>query len=300
MHLEEPDNIFTREKYDLWYRLNNVRKSLAEYQLRYREGAVLGDSVRVRNMAIKEISHMDENIRRFGLDKEIVNWYYSIAIVKMPIFSFDLQKRYKQGDAFTKDFEMFIRGYDLALDFDSKECSADTAYKDMKRVHDWMVENNIIHTVRCSGSGFHILVYSRYLWNSPFHFKAGLSHKLCRTIARYIKDDFGLESLDTGVYGIRQIWKCPYSMDFKTGNICRPLNEKEIRHFNWKLVNPVYCARNKSEIFFNRKVFDGTVNALHKYIYNIFDSTCKNVRGIWKMHEDDEEVYPNKLNRLVV
>lgn len=294
----EPKNIFSMDAYTKWYNLSIVKKSLA-YQMKYREAAFLGHRLNVRNIKVREVQHLQSNMDRFRLQNETVNWYYSLAILKsMPIFSFEMEERKLQSRMFDSNFHTFMSGYDFALDFDSKHVSADVAYNDMVKVHNWMVENYICHLVRCSGSGFHIIVYSNYLWQKPLHFKPNLCYHMCGTLAKTMKEDFNLESLDASVYDHRRIWKAPYSMDIKTGNICRPLSIEEIRNFNWNIVHPVYCFRNRDEVFFNRRIFKGTNTALHKYIFKVFSNRCENVMQIWRLIEEYGKDTYKHLGRL--
>ncbi len=45
-------------------------------------------------------------------------------------------------------------------------------------------------------------------------------------------------TLDTSVTDIRRIWKMPYSIDIKTGNVALPLNDKQFNNFNFDMVKP--------------------------------------------------------------
>ena len=281
----EPEipNKFRMEKYQLWYKIKEVKNALV-YQLMYREGAVLGERKRVRNMKIREVSHLQENIKKFRILEEPVNWYYSVAVLKtMPIFSFNPVQRKIESKQFIQTFNLFMDGFDLPLDFDSKHVEFETTLSDMRKVHKWMQVNNIPHVVRASGAGFHILVYSNYLWQKPFHFRPSLSPLLCWVVVCALKRELKLKSLDTSVVDFRRIWKVPYSMDIKTGNICRPLNDYEIDHFNFEMLSMEYCINHRG--VFKRSMFVGNSRGLNKFIFSLFADKCKTSMKIWKYLE---------------
>ena len=272
---------FDMELYRKWYSNKRVLKSLV-YQMKYREGAILSDRLNVRMMKIRELPHLLKNMETFNTMEKPVNWYYSLAVLRaMPVPSFDLVKRKAQSEYFNANFHHFVDGYDIGFDFDGKIHGADVALADMRRLHKWMQMKNIQHSVRTSSyTGFHINIFSRYMWQPPFRFRKSLVPYLCLFIGKALKHELTLTSLDTSIFDLRRIWNVPYSMDIKSGGICRVLNQYEIENFEQKFISPNYCLMVPNTFY--RKSFDGTKTGMHRWLIEQFEGVCKNSMEIWR------------------
>ena len=56
-------------------------------------------------------------------------------------------------------------------------------------------------------------------------------------IRSQLKDKLGLITPDMSIYKWQSLIKVPYSVDFKTGNICTPINPDMFDDFNKKDTN---------------------------------------------------------------
>lgn len=235
------------------------------------------DKLAFRCIKMHHISYMEVMFNNFHfLDREM-NIYFSLATLKdLPLMSFWMETRILQQQEFNKDFHKYFLSYDLAFDFEGKteykKCWQET--NDLKTKFDAF---KIPYTLNCSGSGFHIRIPNFFdLSEIKDINKKKRLMKMNITkinkIGKNIKDLLDYDTLDISVFDIRRIWKCPYSIDFKSGNVALPLNDMEFKSCEENLD---YCklenvmARQEKDInhLFNRGIFlrEGNITNFRKF-----------------------------------
>lgn len=259
-----------RDLYDLWYS-NSVVINNMVYYMRYREGGAIGPRIQVRNMRIRNPYHFEENKKRFGFDEYLVNYYYSLAVMKkeMPLFNFDLEKRRVESQVFDELFAQYMDGYDFAIDIDSKELGMDQATQDMQTIHRYFLKKEVPHQVRFSGSGFHIVVYSNCLFSRGLKFDPLIAPTMCQYLSLWLKEKLGCPTIDNSIYDQRRIFKLPYSLDIKTGNVCLPMREEEINLFD---INEFHSDSIMESVqnLYNRGIFKGDIHATREWVMGVF------------------------------
>lgn len=208
-----------------------------------RETAFFGEScgkpLRIRCIKAHNINFLRENMRRFDFlkDNTSLNIYYSLAhYYNMPMFSFNMEERRKQMEQFRIDFSKYQTGFDFGIDFDAENVSKETLIDDMITIKKEFDKNMIPYTLKCSGSGFHINIESKYFDSIPFKDRLSFFSYWNNTMA----DTFICDSIcgSTKTMIPRHLWKAPYSYDVKSGNIALPLTDEQANNFNWDIVTP--------------------------------------------------------------
>ncbi len=237
-------------------------------QLKGKECALLGPQLAVRCMKAHNMGFLKSNLNAYSFFNKPFNIYYSMALLEnMPLFSYDYQVRKKQQEKFALDFEKYVVGYDLGLDFDEyckydykhyckklkitvsvdecKKCKKyetnfPIVYGECKRLKDEFDKYHIPYRLKFTGSGFHIEVSNEVLPSLDVSDKVNFCKRFCTQVASL----FNLTVLDTSVYLDRQLWKVAYSLDNKTGNVALPLSDKQFEKFHFDMVNPKYALLN--------------------------------------------------------
>lgn len=215
--------------------------------MRFRENAFINVTntfkYNARCVVVKETTHILKNMMRFYFHERDYNIYSSVARFdfaklsrdkEFPPFSFNLMKRKQQMTEFNIKHEGYRMAYDFVLDFDVKESHNET-YKQVSIIKNQFDVFKVPYILRFSGSGFHVIVPSKYL---PVSYdKLNIISKLKNT-AIQLKTIYNLSCLDTGIYDGRRVIKTAYSIDNKTGLVCLPLTDFEFEHFTPKFCRP--------------------------------------------------------------
>lgn len=218
-----------------------------------------------RCIKMHHITFMDASFQNFHFFDREMNIYFSLSTLKdMPIMSNWMQTRKEQQQIFNKEFYKYFLKYDMAFDFEGKK-DYEQCWKDTNNLKTKFDTFKIPYTLNCSGSGFHIRIpefFDLSLCNDEKKKKRLMVTNMDRInlIGKNIKDLLNYETLDTSIFDIRRIWKCPYSIDFKTGNVALPLNDMEFQMVENDLD---YCklesvmARQDADInhLYNRGIF---------------------------------------------
>ena len=235
-----------------------------------REVSFLGENLKVRGIKAHMVKFLDLNFKNFKFFDRELNIYYSLAKLKdMPMFTYNMQVRKKQMQNFNIEFDNYVVGYDFAMDFDAhEEGGFYQAFQDVKKIVKLFDKWEIPYSVRFSGSGFHLVIEDQFLPKMKDFMMA------FQGFAQYLKVIFDLKSLDESIYDIRRIWKCPYSIDFKTGNVCLPLSKEQFEHFTLGMVKPQSVLRYN---LFNR----GNLNreGSLENVIKLFDEYFADVEG---------------------
>jgi len=234
-----------------------------------RETIFLGQKLVVRGIKAHSIKFLDENMKTFEFDKKNLNIYYSLArLYKMPLFSFNRNKRKEDQKYFNKNFDKFIFGFDYGLDFDNHDKTDESfkeCYENTKKVKDLFDEYKVPYEIKSSGSGFHININDWVISKSLIGTKIKNKLEFYTKIIKALKIILNLKSLDESVMDIRRIWKAPYSIDVKTGNIALPLTDIQFEMFDFKMLKPESVMKLK---LFKRGNLerDGTVEGFNKFL----------------------------------
>ena len=194
----------------------------------------------VRCIKSHKLCYLNSNLRNFHFWDRTYNIYASLSrLNNMPMFSYNPKERKRQMIEFNHTFKKYFVGYDLAHDFDSKQHTFNQAYNDCKKVKELYDNYKIPYYLTFSGSGFHIVVPSQYLVDLPV-WDGEIKHivQFCEMVNTELSELFYLPTLDLGLMDVRRIWKVPYTYDWKSGNICLPLDDWQFNNFRFSMVKP--------------------------------------------------------------
>jgi hypothetical protein len=211
------------------------------------------ERITIRCIKAHSVKFLVENMKAFNFLKYDLNIYYSLAhLYNMPMFSFFLKERKEQQAVFNDNFLKYMMGFDFAIDFDNhlydeatkmnKILPTAQVLEDVKTVVEVFDDYKIPYSVRCSGSGFHINIESKHF--EPLKINNEL--QLFASINKKLSDIFILQSIcgSTKAYDKRMIWKCPYSHDYKSGNVALPLSPEQVENFDFQMVKPETVIKN--------------------------------------------------------
>lgn len=261
-----------RGLYKKYYSDKSVLYELVKL-MKGRESSVLGVGFPpVRCMKIHSINFLESNFKAFNFWSRVYNIYTSIAKLEdMPTFSYAPPIRKKQQIMFNREFDNYVVGYDAPFDFDCDKDKIGTddfddmaTMWDMKEVMAILDEYQVPYYVKCSGRGFHLEIPSEVM---KLYCKD--INQIPQTVgfmAKTLKGLLDLKTLDDSIYDSRRIWKTPYSLDVKSGNVALPLNKTQIDNFSWDMVKVDTVLRDgvrgRGLILFN----DGTTEEMKKSI----------------------------------
>jgi len=214
-----------------------------------REGINGISRVTFRCIKAHKIEFLQKNMKAFnffnGYNKQ--NIYYSLArLNNMPVFSFNMDERKLQQKEFMQNFEKYMTGFDYGLDFDAHRVDASTnivehiliqnLLSDLKIVRDELSFYKVPFYVKSSGSGFHINIDSEYFDAIRLKNRIEAFGKISKNLRSVLNLTSVCDSSNT--YNKRDIWKCPYSYDYKSGNIALPLSDEQIDNFDYSMLEP--------------------------------------------------------------
>jgi len=261
------------ESYRQWIAHERVRKAILRSLLE-REGCALGTynvdtgNIRVRNVNVNTLAHLDANLNAYRLNDRPVNFYHSVALFQdMPVFSFNPETRKRQSRNFDEVYKMFMKGYDLVVDFDAKTETFRKALKEMRIVHQAFQDLKIPHMVTCSGTGFHLRVQSSDVWTNKHPFHPDKAPEMCRKIVEDMCYRWDLDTPDMLIYDHRRVLKSPFSMDVKTGRIAIPLSQYDIDKFSYNICSPHYVIDTPR--IWNNNGFGGERGSFDKWMSSL-------------------------------
>jgi len=231
---------------------NSAFLEMISKSLKWREGVFLEPKGTkcIRGLKIENSYHLRRNLEGFNFFKNLYNIYNSLAIMeKQPLLSLNPGVRRGQYKKFNEDFECNVKYYDFAIDIDVKNfADLKCALYDVKKIYNLFRSYKVKFQVRCSGSGFHIVV--PWYETDSINLKIQERVKLFGDLAEYLRLFLNLEYIDMSIYDIRRIWKTPFSLDRNTNNLCLPLFENEIFEFDYSIVDPeLYLNMNLKELY---------------------------------------------------
>ena len=217
------------ERREMWYNRIDVIFEIIK-SLQAREAALLGKANPVRCIKAHNIEYLKSNLRAFHFFERPYNLYISLAKLRnMPCFCYKPDERKRQQQVFNDEFNRYLYGYDWGNDFDNKG-NFNKLKKQVLVFADLLREYKVTHCIKSSGNGFHITVPWEVI--APFYDLPRDSEDLIHDLedmGMRINDIYNLPWMDTGVYQLRRVWKCPYSFDIKSGNIALPISYEELK-----------------------------------------------------------------------
>lgn len=197
------------------------------------------------------LDYLRSNFNRFDFFKDAVNLniYYSLAhLENMPMFSFKLEERKGQQEAFIGNFNKYMVGMDFGLDFDVHKQDEKTkmmlhypiekVLEELRYLKSELDYSKVPYQIKSSGYGFHINIEDKYFKDlkikNIFEFYGRLSTKL----ANMMNFETLCGSVKGNSYDKRKFWKCPYSYDYKSNLIALPLTDKQVENFSYDMLKP--------------------------------------------------------------
>ena len=115
-----------------------------------------------RNMRIHNISHWNEVTKWIGMYKRPYNIYYSLAKYKQGIPYQILNHQKRDNTEWNNTCWKQIETFDFLIDFDAdNDTHAESLKQDVLKVSNLL--NDVPHSIRFSGCGFHIIVPGQYM-----------------------------------------------------------------------------------------------------------------------------------------
>jgi len=208
------------------------------YCLKDREGIFLqvDGSRAFRGLKISTNYHLKKNLQGFNFFKHNYNIYYSLAkLNNIPLLTLHPLKRKEQYKQYNADFKEKITHINYTIDIDIKDKKDfKTGLEDINKLYDFFKYSKIEFQIRCSGSGFHLVVKEISVKPSILDNLMNMFYELTNKLIMFLD----LKNVDLSIYDYRRIWKCPFTYDFKSGNLCLPLKTNEIKNFDYNFVNP--------------------------------------------------------------
>lgn len=222
-----------------WYSRQDVQYEIIKSHV-HRETAFLykstktGRSTAIRFLKCDCIAFLTRQWRFYRFLDRQMNLYHSLATFQnFPIIRYDGDYK-KQLREINEGYEGMITAFDLGLDIDKINEPFD-CYPQAKKLKSLLDRFNVPYSLKISGSGFHFLISHQQI---PAKIRQAskswddYTSTFLRGLMDELKERFDLPSLDTSVADTRRIWKTPYSVDVKTGNIAFPLSDAEFSEFH--------------------------------------------------------------------
>lgn len=211
--------------------------------MRGKEVCFLSEQYKFRNIKAHNIAYLFSNMRAFSFDEREYNVYVScMDYFNMPIFSFDPNLRREQSLDFIKKFKECSSGYDFFIDLEGDANDYKVSWNEAKKIKALFDSYKVPYYVKNSGKGFHFVIPS-------IHFDSYLPNHLERKeiflkFSTTLKNLLNLKLIDLTVYDLRRVYKCPYSLDYKTNRVCVPLTDDQFENFSFELTSPTLVISN--------------------------------------------------------
>ena len=241
----------------IWYSKTFIQfelcKSLLHRELSFLTFKGENKKTTVRYLIAFNIDYLKKHFLAYGFNEKLLNMYQSVALLKnIPIFSYSRNRtKDKKYIEFNENYENFVIGFYLFLDFDGKEnfdkCLQEV--KEMKKIFD---KNKIpYYILNSSFTGFHFHIPYEYMPNFDKN-----TIPILNEIISNIKGIYEFETLDDSVCDLKRLCKVSYAYSCD-GSICLPLNDFQIENFNKENV--------EMKNVFNQIIIKNRSNLLRKY-----------------------------------
>jgi hypothetical protein len=104
-------------------------------------------------------------------------------------------------------------------------------YENTMKFHKWLVRQNILHRINCSGNGFHVIVYIKPL--------VGNNKKIALYNAmKYLNEKLKLNAEEKTFGDISRLRRIENTFNFKANRFCIPLNNETI-NLSWEEIKKI-------------------------------------------------------------
>lgn len=210
--------------------------------------ALSKEGANIRALRVKCIFDFERALTVMNWEKNKQNLYVGCAKLKeIPNFTFNPKDRSKEtSEWYRKQFNDFIRSYDLFFDFDkSPEDSWEYLIKEVKSLKEYLDEYKVPYYLLFSGNkGFQIVIDGQYLQIEKIELGNVYPHK---DIVEKVKKMLNFKFLDLANNGVNsRLRKVPYSLvsngieNEQEMNMALPLNDIQFENFrieNMKVKN---------------------------------------------------------------
>ena len=246
---EERERILKMKEfyYDKTFVLFEIVKSLKNRELCFLTKPDDPHKKTIRYLIAFSIDYLKKHFKWINFDNSLANMYQSVAKLKdIPVFSYNLSKRLGEEEykRFNKEYETYVSGYDLFLDFDGKE-DFEKCFKEATELKKIFDEMNIPYwLINSSSNGFHFHIPAEYMPN----LKLKETLELINQLIYNLKGIYGFTTLDDAVIDMKRVCKVPYSV-VNDGTICLPLSDEQFEMFrkeNVEILNVLKIVRIKN------------------------------------------------------
>jgi hypothetical protein len=260
----------TQDPYVEYYNNQEVLFEMVKL-MRGKEVCFLSEDLTFRNIKAHNIIFLKSNFHAFDFYKWRYNIYISCADYNnAPAFSYNPVERKKAYADFTLNINNYLAGYDYFIDLEKGEAS----YREAGLIKQFFDYCQVPYKVRCSGSGFHFIIPSIYF--TDYFTKKGIARdkrkETFKEMSSQLKKILHLTLIDMSVYDLRRVYKVPYSLDHKTGNVILPLTSKEFDNFTPDYIKPATVLargiRDRGDIIINEEKGDKNIEEMIRGLFN--------------------------------
>jgi hypothetical protein len=243
---EEFDRLLNLQK--KWYCNNyiliEIIKNLKDRELSFiLHKSIYGKSIALRFFKTPNSIILKRHLERVGLNERIFNCYMSVSLLKeFGYFSYNFTKRKltPEYEHFLNNYQDYMIGYNLFIDFDGKE-NFEECYEQAKLFKLKLEENKIPYWLMNSSSkGFHFHTPYEYI-DSKYPIK-DLPNIFFEVISE-LNGIYGLEDIDKKINDYARLCKLPYSFNVD-GCICMPLTDEMFNNFKKEIVEVDFVLKN--------------------------------------------------------
>jgi hypothetical protein len=202
-----------------------------------------------RLMLAHSESFYDSNMERFRFFDSRYALFHSLMFFdRLPIAKFVLADRMIQHKEWfgernrqytNGDCKKHYLAYELTLDLDGNADDMSGVIKDTLKLSSLLDEWNTPYAIKFSGSkGFHVTIPVRYFLTADIGWTPEAAVEMCAVFAGNLKENFGISSIDEGIYDEMRLMRVPYSLDTNKmrHNIVMPMSVDEVKRFSFDMV----------------------------------------------------------------
>jgi hypothetical protein len=216
-----------------------IAKALKGHELSFISTKGEEKKVAVRYMFARSIDYLNKHLAWINFDKRLLNMYMSVATLKdMPIFSYNMEKRLEDEKYkdFNKNYEKFVVGQDIFLDFDCKE-DFSKGLAEVKEMVKILEEFKVpFWIMNSSFKGFHIHIPYQYL-------PENIDLRIIGEVLYNLKGVEDFTALDISINDSKRLCKVPYSC-VGDGSVCLPLTNAMIDNFHSSFIEIENVLKN--------------------------------------------------------
>jgi hypothetical protein len=160
----------------------------------------------------------------------------------------------------------------IFFDFDHSETAPNEALFGLRRLHEYLDQENIKHTMFFSGRGFHLFLFTEKRHSREFENPTAVT----RNAHNHICQEAGVKP-DPKTKDVLRVARLPNTVNIKTGLCCIPLNRDEIYLSRDEILE--LAKRQRLGPISNMKKEGAEVLKLDDFDFKAFDATSYEVAG---------------------